>query len=309
MPVVPVSSRFIQANTNGELHDANSATLSPLNRGFLYGDAIYEVWRTYHCVLFAWEEHWRRLEKSAESIGMSIPWSADHVLREIMATVKAFSATAEEKEDLYIRLQIYRGEGELGLDTQHADRPGFIILVKRVPTITTTHLSTGLDVAIASGVRRNPIECLNPAWKTGNYLNNIVGLREAKSRGFDDILFMNLAGELTEASTSNLAFIQGNQWITPPTSAGILHGITRAKTLARVAQAAGLIAVERTIRPEALGEYEEAMLLSTTKDVQPVGRIEETSFCTGPNSVTRRLKEAFASMAREYADTHPEFTV
>ena len=309
MPVVPVSCGFIQANTNGELHDANSATLSPLNRGFLYGDAIYEVWRTYHCVLFAWEEHWRRLEKSAESLGLSIPWSADHVLREIMATVRAFYATAEEKGDLYIRLQIYRGEGELGLDTQLADRPGFIILVKRVPTITTTHLATGLDVAIASGVRRNPIECLNPAWKTGNYLNNIVGLKEAKSRGFDDVLFANLAGELTEASTSNLAFIQGNRWITPPTSAGILHGITRAKTLALVAQEAGLIAVERTIRPEALGEYEEAMLLSTTKDVQPVGRIEETSFRTGPESVTRRLKGAFASMAREYADAHPELAV
>lgn len=298
------SSGYIQANTNGELHDANSSTLSPLNRGFLYGDAVYEVWRTYHRVLFAWNDHWRRLQASARSLGIDIPWSVDQVVSEITSTVSAYSAASSETGDLYIRMQIYRGEGALGLDTQLADRPGYVILVKRVPTISKEHLAMGLDVAIASEVRRNPIECLDPAWKTGNYLNNIVGLKEAKSRGFDDVIFANLAGELTEASTSNLAFIQGDRLITPPTSAGILHGITRAWILADVAQKAGLTAVEKTVHPEQLAGFDEAMLLSTTKDVQPVGRIEETSFLTGIDSSTRRLKVAFASMAQDYSNGH-----
>ncbi len=63
-----MASHYIQACTNGRQHDAREASIAPLNRGFLYGDAIYEVWRTYDGVVFAWEEHWRRLEQSAAAL-------------------------------------------------------------------------------------------------------------------------------------------------------------------------------------------------------------------------------------------------
>ena len=69
-----MSTVFIQANTNGRLHPAEEASLPPLNRGYLYGDAIYEVWRTYHGVLFAWEEHWRRLRESAAALHLNLPF-------------------------------------------------------------------------------------------------------------------------------------------------------------------------------------------------------------------------------------------
>lgn len=88
-----------------------------------------------------------------------------------------------------------------------------------------------MSLAIASRIRRNPIEALNPAWKTGNYLNNIVGLREAEEQGADDVLFPNMSGALTEASTSNIAFFDGSTVVTTPTSVGILPGITRAEII------------------------------------------------------------------------------
>ncbi len=71
-----MSVPYIQANTNGRLYDAREPAISPLNRGFLYGDAIYEVWRTYHGVIFAWEEHWARLERSAAALYLTLPFTA-----------------------------------------------------------------------------------------------------------------------------------------------------------------------------------------------------------------------------------------
>lgn len=300
---------YIQANTDGTLHDAADASVSPLNRSFLYGDSVYEVWRTYDGVVFAWNEHWQRLVRSADAIGMNIPWSAESIFTQICTTVQAYREKVEKSGELYIRLQISRGEGEIGLDSNLADECRFVVLVRRLPPFEAVTLERGLRLSIAEKIRRNSRRCLDPAWKTGNYLNNIVGLREAKARGFDDVLFLNLQDELTEASTSNVAFIQESKWITPPMSVGILPGITRARILADVAGRAGLEVEERIIRPSELVEFDEAMLLSTTKDVQPVGGIDEIAYPTGPATATRRLKDAFVLAAREHAVAHPEFRV
>ena len=306
---MPAAVDYIQANTNGRLHDAREASLGPLNRGFLYGDAVYEVWRTYSGVVFAWQDHWERLLKSADSIGISLSWSASDIFTQISSTASAYIAATGFSGELYIRLQIYRGAGPIGLDTHLATEPGFVILVKPVPTISTRAWESGLTLVIARTIKRNPVDCLNPAWKTGNYLNNLMGLKEARAQGADDVLFLNMAGSLTEASTSNIAFIKGDRFITPPTDAGILHGITRGRILAQVAESAGLQPVEKDLRTEDLQACDEAMLLSSTKDVQPVGRIDDLTFSVGEGTVSRKLKQAFERMARDYADAHPELAV
>src|SRR5262245_50574851 len=100
-----MSSAYIQANTNGRLHPAHEPSVTPLNRGFLYGDAIYEVWRTYHGVVFGWEEHFRRLEKSARALHLQLPWNRADMFAEIARTVAAFRTATSFRGDVYIRLQ------------------------------------------------------------------------------------------------------------------------------------------------------------------------------------------------------------
>ncbi len=221
-----MSASFIQANTNGRLHDAREPSISPLNRGFLYGDAIYEVWRTYHGVLFAWEEHWRRLERSAAALHLTLPFAPAQALVEIKRTVAAFFAATGAQPEVYVRLQITRGGGAIGLDPALADRPDFTLLVQPNPAWTPRQLA-GLQLSLATGLRRNPVAALSPAWKTGNYLNNILCLREARARGADEVVIINLAGEVTEAAVSNIAFVRAGGVVTPPMEAGILGGITR----------------------------------------------------------------------------------
>ena len=302
-------SPFIQANTNGRLHPAHEPSLPPLNRGFLYGDAVYEVWRTYHGVIFAWEEHRARLARSAAALHLEIPLAAAELLAELRRTAAAYRTETRFDGELYLRLQVTRGAGPIGLDVALADRPDFVILVQPCPLAPPDLLRSGLRLSIATGLRRNPAESLSPAWKTGNYLNNILALREARARGADEVLMLNLAGELTEAAVSNVAFVQKGVVLTPPLSAGILGGITRALLLAEVAPQAGVAVRETAVRPADLAGMDECFLLSTTKDVVPVAAIDDRRFVVGPDTVTSRLKAAFAAHVRSYADAHPDLAV
>lgn len=292
---------YVQANTNGRLHSAEEPSVAPLNRGFLYGDAIYEVWRTYAGVVFAWEEHWQRLERSAAALSLPLPWSRAEIWGEIVRTTAAFRGETGFAGELYIRLQVSRGGGAIGLDPALADKAEFVILVQPCPENSAEAVRLGLRLAVATALRRNPIESLNPAWKTGNYLNNILCLREARARGADDVLMLNLRGEFTEAATSNVGFVRAGVVVMPPLEAGILGGITRALVLTRLVPELGLEAREEPIRREDAAACEECFLLSTTKGVSAVAKVDDATFCVGPATVTSRLQAALLAHAQQSA--------
>ncbi len=300
---------FIQANTNGRLHAADEPSISPLNRGFLYGDAIYEVWRTYEGVVFAWDEHWQRLERSAEALFMALPWSQEQIFAEIKRTVAAWRANTGGVVELYIRLQVTRGGGAIGLDVALADQPDFVILVKPCPLLSAEHATRGQVLSLARSLHRNHPSALNPAWKTGNYLNNLLCLREARARGADEVVITNLAGEITEAAVSNIGFVRDGVMVLPPLEAGILAGITRRIIIDQVASYAGVRVLEKTVRPEDLASMQECFLTATTRDLVPVRAIDEFGFSTGTDSVTMRVKRAFARYAADYIKARPQLAV
>ncbi|KXU37456.1 aminotransferase class IV [Cephaloticoccus primus] len=299
---------YIQANTNGHLHDARQASISPLDRGFLYGDAVYEVWRTYEGVVFAWREHWARLEQSAAALGFLLNWSAEQIFEEIKRTAAAYRAATQYAGELYIRLQITRGGGPIGLDPGFADGANFILLVRANKDVPAEKLRAGYALSLATTLRRNSSETLNPAWKTGNYLNNILCLGEARRRGADEVVMTNLAGEVAESSVCNLGFVVsgGREILTPPLRSGILAGITRELVLTKVAPEAGFSMREAVIRPEEFSRFEECFLLATTRDIAPVGRIDAQPFRVGPDTVTMRLKAAFADYVARYVAAHTQ---
>lgn len=300
---------YIQACTNGRLHDAREPSIAPLNRGFLYGDAIYEVWRTYAGVIFAWDEHWRRLEQSAIALHLTLPFSQSEALVQIRKTVGAFNAVNPGADELYIRLQVTRGGGPIGLDVALADRSDYLLLVQSNRLYSAEKYAAGLSLSLATALRRNPVDALNPAWKTGNYLNNILCLREARSRGADEVVILNQAGQVAEAAVSNIGFVRDGEVITPPRSAGILAGITREFLLTEVGRAAGVSVKEADVTPEDFPALQECFLLSTTKDLTPVSSIDEHRFAVGTSTITEKLKRAFALYVREYAARRPELSL
>jgi branched-chain amino acid aminotransferase len=300
---------YVQANLSGTLHDARQPGIAPLNRGFLYGDAVYEVWRTYHGVVFAWEEHWQRLEASAQALHLPLPLQRDELRAEILRTVQAFSDCTGWRGEVYIRLQVTRGAGPIGLDPALADESDFVLLVQINREYPAEKTRAGLRLSLARDLARNDRRTLNPAWKTGNYLNNLLCLREARQRGADEVIMLNLAGELTEAAVSNVHFVRGAEILTPPLDSGLLAGVTRRLLIEKIAPVAGLGVREVALRPDDLKDLQECFLTSTTKDLTPVAAIDEFHFAVGDNSVTSRLKAVFADYARSYAHAHPELRV
>ncbi len=116
----------------------------------------------------------------------------------------------------------------------------------------------------------------------------------------------NLAGEITEASTMNIAFVRDGEVLTPPLSAGILAGVTRGFLLREVAARASVVVRETPLRPEDLPGFSEAFLLSTTKDLTPIASTDGLGFRVGADTHTARLNQAFGEFGRDYAAAHAE---
>jgi branched-chain amino acid aminotransferase len=304
-----MSADYIQANTDGRLHDATEPSLSPLNRGFLYGDAIYEVWRTYDGVVFAWDEHWQRLERSARALAMALPFTQAECLNQIRRTAAAFAAKTGARPELYIRLQTTRGAGVIGLNPALADKPSYVFLVQSLKLPTPAQRAAGLKLGLATQLRRNPIQALNPAWKTGNYLNNILCLREAVARGADEVVMTNLADEITESAVSNIFFLRDGVLCTPPLAAGILEGITRAMILRDIAPKAGCRTSEAPIPARDLGTFQECFISGTTREVMPVRAIDDLTYRVGTDTLTARLQSAFVEHTQAAVRQRPDLSV
>lgn len=296
---------YVQANTDGRLHAADEPSIAPLNRGFLYGDAVYEVWRTYDRVIFAFEEHWVRLARSAAALSMTLPFDREGLLAEIARTVSAFDKKVGAVGDVYIRLQVTRGGGPIGLDPALADRPSWVILVQKLKALSAEQLEKGLRLSRAQNLRRNPIDALNPAWKTGNYLNNLLCLHEARGRGADEVIIENREGFVCEAAVCNVFFVSEREVLTPAIICGLLEGVTRKIILNRF-KGFSLPITEERIRGDQIGGFRECFLTSTTRDIVPVRSIDHVVYHVSAESATRRLKTMFAQYVAEYNRGHPD---
>ncbi|HLP10046.1 MAG TPA: aminotransferase class IV [Opitutaceae bacterium] len=297
---------YIQANSNGRLHDAREPGLPALDRGFLHGDSVYEVWRTYDGAIFAFDEHWLRLERSARALAIPLLLGRAELAEQLRRTAAAFVERTGHVGPVHVRAQFSRGGGVLGLDPALAGDPHYLILVQRLRPVAMEKLRGGLRLTVAREVRRTPRDSLDPSWKTGNSLNNLLGLREAHQRGADDVLLTNHAGRIAEASTSNVFFVRKHTIVTPPLGDGLLAGVTRALLLDRIAERLGAVALEESVTPADLGFFDGCFLTSTTKDLVPVAAVDDQRFATGDLSLVWKLKAAFQNFASEYALAHPE---
>ena len=211
----------VLCNVEGRLVPAEQALVPVLDRGFLYGDSVYEVVRTYAGRPFEMDRHLARMEKTAERIGLTLP-RREVVLDELQRTLEA-AGNAES----YARIIVTRGTGEFGLSPLLArGQNRLIFIVRPLAPPPEEQYQRGLQMAIAR-TRRNPPQALDPALKTGNYLNNILALREAHEAGADDAILLDLAGRVTEGTTSNVFFVQRGVLVTPPLALGMLEGVTR----------------------------------------------------------------------------------
>lgn len=252
----------MKAFLNNRLLDEKDARVSVFDRGFLYGDGVYETVRAYQCRIFRWDEHDRRLRQSARRIALKCPWSSAYLQQAIQKTLRA-----NGRPDASVRITISRGPGPLGLDPRTCPRPTLALLLH--PDRPLEKLwKAGVSIGIVR-VRRNHPACLDPRIKSNNSLNAILAKMEAQRMGVFEGVLTNLSGDLTEGTISNLFFIRRGCLYTPSPSCGLLEGITRGSIL-RVAREAGLGVREGRYKPQELKRADEVFLSSTTLEVAPV---------------------------------------
>ena len=282
----------IRVYIDGEVRSPEEAKVSVFDRGFLYGDSVYETIGTAHGRLFAARAHLDRLERSASRIGLSPPPRA-----QIEAAVAATVAAAGNAESR-VRVMLTRGVGQLDLDPASAGDTRLIIIVMPLGAPTAEMLEKGVSVAMVS-VERNSPQAMDPAVKSGNYLNNVLALGEARRRsGAYEAILCGGDGSVAEGASSNIFAVVGGEVRTPPLAVGILDGITRAQVIALCRQN-GIPVAERRMSPEELRRADEAFLTSATRGVLPVTRVDEGAVGAGvPGPVTRRLMSLYDELAR-----------
>lgn len=290
------------ASVDGVVSRLEEGRIPVLDRGFLYGDSVYEVFRTYQGVPFLYDEHWQRLQNSAGLIYMPLGMSPAQLLDQVREAV-AYSGAVAEKADVYVRYAVTRGVGAIDLHPQAEPKNCLVIIVKAVDSWDPKFYSQGVALAVPA-VRRNPENALSPNIKGGNYLNNVLGVMQARQLGADDCLLMNEAGLVTEASNSNVFFGIDGALLTPSQEASNLQGLTK-QTVHWVCKQAGLNCAEQPVDLATLRSAEECFLTSATREVMPVKSLrletgEVLEYPAGGGSLTQRVAQLYKEYVAQY---------
>jgi len=276
-------------NIDGAIGPIGDARIPVLDHGFLFGDSIYETLRTYDRRPFLFGRHFARLERSAKSVLMALPWDAARTRAEVVRTIEATRSSSEQR----IRITVTRGIGDISPDPDGCT-PAVLIFSTPFEPPSRDVYENGVSVVVSSFYRSRQ---LGEA-KTGNLLRSVLAIKEAKSAGAFEAITMTDDNKISDGITSNMWFVQGRKLLTPSAEAGILEGITRGVVL-DLANRAGLEVIESVFGVEEIEKSEELFLTSSTREILPIVRVGAKTVGSGrPGPVTRSLMEAFTNETR-----------
>ena len=244
------------ANVDGWIGPAHEARVSPVDAGFLYGEAVYENLRTYGHMPFLFARHLTRLRRSAEFLEIPVAVSDREITARLRATQEACGITGEHS------LRVILTAGPQG------GEPSLIILVRPLPPLPVDPERDGVGVLLSDWIRAAP-GGLPADVKTHNLLGARLAVREAEGAGAHEAVIQGSSGDLTEGATSNLFLVEDGVIRTPPLEDGLLPGITRGLVL-EVLQELDIPFEESPLAPDRITGAAEAFLTSSSREVLPV---------------------------------------
>ena len=264
---------------NGRYLPLDRACVPVLDRGFLFGDGVYEVIPAYGGHPFRVDAHLERLENSLRAIRMPFPLARSEWRRIFHRLLSPLGAA-----DQQIYLQVTRGAYEKRLHAlpERVEPTVFVMaqpLAERDPRL----VARGLSVITLEDIRWQRCDI-----KAITLLANILAQQQARDAGADEALLVR-EGRVTEGTASNFFLVRDGRILTPPKSAHLLPGITRDLVM-ELAREAGLPCEEREIAAEALAEADEIWVTSSTKEVMPVTRLDGRPVANGrPGPMWREM--------------------
>ncbi|MGE0174081.1 MAG: aminotransferase class IV [Oligoflexales bacterium] len=275
------------ASVNGNITSLAEASVPLLDRGFLFSDNVFEVFVAVQGFVLDCKKHLTRLRRSAETIGIPIPWSDEQLAFEIQALVDQV-----QNPKTYIRLVVTRGVGAYLKIPKDIQPQRYVICLPAAQESPSVYKD---GVRLKTFLGQKGVSDVTP--KTGNYLPAILAMNQAQKESYDDVLWTNAHREITEAGTANIFFVGRHgdlvEIATPPLASGILEGITRS-TIIELLERSKIPVTQRVIDLAELARFDEAFLSSTVKGLVPVQVIDQKKFFTlRPQSVFNKIQSLY----------------
>lgn len=262
--------------------------LSPGQAGLMCGWGLFTTLRVFQGEPFAFERHWRRLEKDAARTRVPFPFTAAHVraqLRELIQRNDAREGTA----------RIYMIYNTIGFWQSDESLPTVDLLLYTAG-LPAHQESARLTVAEHGRHAASPLAGV----KVTSWLLNVWSLQGAQQRGFDEVIMLNERGEVAECTAANIFCVREGRVLTPPLASGCLEGVTRGVLLDIIAPAEGVKCAETPLRLEDLHSADEVFITSTNRNLLGVSELAGHTFADVPGPVTQRLEQAFSRYMIEY---------
>jgi len=274
---------------NHEFTTLDNVRISPLDRGYIFGDGVYEVTKVHDGRCFALSYHLDRLYRSMRL--MQIPATiAPDELTEIHGVLVEESGIQNGS----VYLQVTRGTAPRTHTFPAGIQPNILMFVQEDNPHKQELAAGGVKVITLDDIRWEHVDI-----KSLNLIPNVLGAQQAKKKGADDALFFR-GDELMEGTSSNVFMVRDGIIWTRPADERILKGITRQLILTKVAPSCGVTTIERTIDREYLAKAEEVFITGTTTGIAPVVQIDKTPVGDGkPGPIVRKLQERYAGLMAE----------
>lgn len=276
---------------DGQIRTPETAVISVFDRGFLYGDSVFEVVRVYEGKPFALTEHVDRLYASANAVHIDVRLPRQSMCDEVLAVIAASGGG-----DKLVRIHVTRGVGPLGLDPSDVSDSCRVVMVMPIHPPAPEAYQHGVSVCLFRTERA--VDNTEAAGaKVANYLVSLLALRQARSVGANEALIIDGKGRVLEGATSNVFVINHGVVMTPPEAEGILTGITREYVL-RAAESLQLPIRITTLTRGDLSTADEVFITSTTREVLPVVLVDGQPVADGQvGPITRALHGRFRQLA------------
>ena len=272
---------------NDRLLPVEEVRLSPGQAGVINGWGIFTTVRIVEGIPFAFERHWRRLERDAGRTHCPFPFKMEAVRAQLGEVIRANRVTegCGRVYMIYNQVGFWRSDEAfppVDLILYTAPLPSYREPAKLALREHGRHAASPL-----SGV------------KVTSWLNNVWNLYEAQQAGCDEVVLLNERGEVSECTAANVFCVRNGRVSTPPLKSGCLEGITRS-ILLEIGPPAGVPCEEATLRPADLFSADEVFISSTNRNLLAVGEIAGHRYLNAPGPVTRRLDDAFTVYIKEY---------
>ncbi len=289
---------------NGEFVDWADANVHILTHSLHYGMGVFEGIRAYETsdgpAVFRLTEHMERLERSAKMLGMTMPYSVDELVEAVKATV-----AINELKACYIRPIAYYGYGEMGLNTLPCSVDVAIAVWPWGAYLGEDAMTKGVRMKISSWTRHD-LNTMPPASKTtGNYVNSSLAKVEALNSGYDEAVMLSPQGWVSECTGENIFIVKKGVLVTPPSSSGVLEGITQDSVMTIARDLGFEIRIDNLSRTD-LYVAEEMFVCGTAAEVSAVNSVDDRPIpCPGP--ITMAIADEYGKAVRGQADRYKDW--